>query len=88
MLWHDPNTMYYVPDGEIALWGYNVVAEEEANWLAGARLLPRDALVHIQRTGMSDSVACTKYGVSRDLLRYRANVTSVNFQFDKRHPPH
>ena len=42
VLGHDPTTIFFVGDGELALWGFNPSTEEEANWLAGTLLLPRE----------------------------------------------
>ena len=60
LLGHQPSTVFFVGSGELALRGYDAAAEEEANWLAGALLLPREALVkaHLQRS--SDQVICQR----------------------------
>jgi hypothetical protein len=84
LLGHEPSTMFYVGDDDIALRGYNRGAEEEASWLAGALLLPREALTRIRSRGISDAEARTEYGVSQDLLRFRTDVTGINFQFSGR----
>ena len=70
VLGHDPTTVFFVGDGELALRGFNPSTEEEANWLAGALLLPRDALVYVKRRGMMNEQACAKYGVSSQMLAY------------------
>lgn len=52
--------------------------EEEANWLAGALLVPRDgAFVHIRRGGSLEDGAI-RFGVSLDLFRWRVNATGVS----------
>ena len=84
LLGHEPSTMFYVGDEDIALRGYNSGAEEEAGWLAGALLLPREALVHIRSMGLSDTDACNEYGVSQQLLRFRTDMTGVGVQFGGR----
>ena len=81
LLGHEPSTMFYVGDGDIALRGYDQGNEEEAGWLAGALLLPRETLVHIKRVRLTNAEACKKFGVSQELLSYRLNVTGVNAQF-------
>ena len=81
ILGHQPSTMFFVRDGEVALRGFNTTIEEEANWLAGSLLLPRAALVHIKHNRLPQSRACTLYGVSKEMLKYRLNVTGVNRQF-------
>ena len=84
ILGHDPTTMFFVGEGELALRGYNSDIEEEANWLAGALLLPRDALVHIRKTRMPDDQARLIYNVSNRMLNYRLRMTGVNRQFGRK----
>lgn len=81
LLGHEPSTVFFVGESRLALRAYVGPSEEEANWLAAALLLPRDALVHIARNHMQQAKACAQYGVSRQLLTYRLNVTGVNRQF-------
>ena len=81
LLGHEPSTMFYVSDEDIALRGFSKDAEDEANWLAGALLLPREALVYLRSKGISNDEICKAYGVSQQLLRMRLDVTGVNFQF-------
>ena len=81
LLAHEPSQIMVSPDHPFVLRSYNKETEEEASWLAGCLLLPRDALVHIRINGLSDDEACDSYVVSRQLLTYRMNVTGVNRQF-------
>ena len=84
LLGHTPISWFFVGSEDLALRGYDTVAEEEANWLAGALLLPREALVRTQRQGASDQVICERYGVSKQMLVFRKRVTAVDRQFGKR----
>ena len=84
VLGHEPTTMFFVGEGELALRGFNPSTEEEANWLAGTLLLPRDALVYVKRRRIPDPQACAKYGVSAQMLNYRMRMTGVNRQFGLR----
>ncbi|CAG9229799.1 hypothetical protein BCAR13_60176 [Paraburkholderia caribensis] len=59
---------------------YDKEQEEEADWLAGVLLLPREALVHIRRQGMSDEEVVANYGVSKRMYTYRVSITGVNRQ--------
>ncbi len=68
-------------DGLLLLSNYEKVHEEEADWLAGCLLLPRDALLHIRRRGMEDAMAAEAYGVSVRMLAYRMARTGVSRQF-------
>jgi IrrE N-terminal-like domain len=80
ILSHEPSMMFMSPNSGMALRTHNEEQEEEANWLAGCLLLPREALMFIRRTGMSDGDACSQYGVSSAMLRFRFNVTGVDVQ--------
>ena len=84
LLGHTPITWFFVGSEELALRGYDPAAEEEANWLAGALLLPREALVRAQRQRVTDPNICERYGVSRQMLSFRRGVTAVDRQFRKR----
>lgn len=84
ILGHEPSTVFFIGEGEVALRGFSKSAEEEANWLAGALLLPRDALVYLKRDQIPMPIACSSYGVSQRMLEYRLGVTGVNRQFNRR----
>ena len=71
----------FFPDGNIALRTYDQTQEDEANWLAGCLLLPRDALMHIKAHRIAEELAARTYQVSVQLLKYRLNVTGVTAQF-------
>lgn len=81
LLIHEPSQIMVSPDNPFMLRSYNERLEEEASWLAGCLLLPRDALIHIRINGLSDDEVCDNYVVSRQLLTYRMNVTGINRQF-------
>jgi hypothetical protein len=75
------NPWHITEDGSLILNTYDRGQEDEANWLAGCLLLPRDALLHIRATWSDLSSAATHYGVSMDLLTYRMNITGDENQF-------
>ena len=52
-------------------------AEDEANWLSGALLVPEEAALHIVRRGWSAREAAARYGVTPKLVQYRLNVTAA-----------
>src|SRR5580658_5886314 len=64
ILGHEPSMMFMSPQSGMALRTHNEDQEEEANWLSGCLLLPREALMFIRRKRMSDEDACSEYGVS------------------------
>jgi len=80
ILAHEPSLMFMSPNSGMALRTHNEEQEEEANWLGGCLLLPREALLAIRRMGRSGEDACAEYGVSAAMLRFRFNVTGVDTQ--------
>ena len=81
LLRHEPSTVFLMDGSDLALRGYNPAAEDEANWLSAALLLPREALVRIKGQRVPTETACLKYGVSEQMFRFRMNVTGVSNQF-------
>jgi IrrE N-terminal-like domain len=82
-LGHKPTMLFVDPNADLALRTHDKAQEEEANWLAGCLLLPREVLLHIKVTGLSDESACRQYGVSTKMLAYRTNVSGVNLQHSR-----
>lgn len=81
LIGHEPGRVDISEDGLLILNTYNRTQEDEANWLAGCLLLPRELLVLIRRQQVDLKVAAKKYGVSSDMMRFRLNVTGVDRQF-------
>ena len=54
--------------------------EEEAGWLAGCLLLPRELLLQEVRRGRSAAAIADKYDVSEDMAVFRVKVTGVLLQ--------
>jgi len=84
ILGHEPSMMFMNSTSKMALRTYNEEQEEEANWLGGCLLLPREALIAIRRKGSSADDACAEYCVSPAMLRFRYNVTGVDVQLRHR----
>ena len=84
LLDHDPNTIFFAGQEDVALRGFNKDAEEEADWLAGALLLPRDALMGLRVKNSSAESTCEEFGVSRQMLEFRIRVTGVEWQLSRR----
>lgn len=84
LIGHKASRIDLTEDGSLMLSTYSKQQEDEANWLAGCLLLPRDALVLIRRQRVDLSAAAKKYGTSMDMLKYRINVTGVDYQFQRR----
>lgn len=67
--------------GLMFLKSYDKLQEEEADWLSGCLLLPRDALILIKRSRVALADAAATFGVSQRMLTYRLATTGVNRQF-------
>jgi len=80
LLGHEPSIMFVMPQSEIVLRTHNKEQEDEANWLSGCILLPREALLRARRLSLADDQICTDYGVSPKMLRFRVNATGVDSQ--------
>ena len=81
---HEPAEAGHAAGGLLMVSGYKVQQEAEADWLAGALLLPRVALLAIVRCRMPQRDAARAYGVSDDMLRMRLDRTGVNMQMRRR----
>jgi hypothetical protein len=86
VLAHTPARVDVSSDQMLLLSTYNRAQEDEANWLSGALLLPRDALFNIRRKRLTDHAACRVYGCSQDMLTFRFRVTAVDLQLKRSHP--
>lgn len=81
ILGHRPSPVDVGVDGTLMLHSYDRKQEDEANWLAACLLLPREALIHIKRREPDMFAAAKLYGVSQAMLKYRLDVSGVNYQF-------
>lgn len=70
ILGHEPARVEVSKDGLLILSTYDKTQEEEAKWLSGCLLLPREAPLLIRRSGLSPEVAAAKYGVSVPMLPF------------------
>jgi Zn-dependent peptidase ImmA (M78 family) len=77
---HKPARLDITGDGLMILSSYDKQHEDEANWLAAALLLPREALLHARRQGMTDQQAAVTYGCSTVLFTMRIQTTGVDLQ--------
>jgi hypothetical protein len=84
VLRHEPAKMYVTPDGLMMMSEYNTVHEEEANWFAGAILIPRDALLDAAARGLTDRAMADYFGVSHAVFQMRRNLTGVGIQLSRR----
>ena len=59
---------------------YDAAQEEEADWLAGTLLLPREGLLTVFRRTRSSAVIARKFGVSTKLVDWRLRMTGILVQ--------
>jgi Zn-dependent peptidase ImmA (M78 family) len=81
MLDHKAGETYF--SGDFMMREYDEKQEAEADWLAGAILLPRKALEHIKHDHLSDEQVTETYGVSSQLYIYRCRMTAINRQYSR-----
>jgi Zn-dependent peptidase ImmA (M78 family) len=79
-LGHIPNRVDTTPDGLLLVSDFSKEQEQEADWLAAALLLPREALLISRRAEQSVAQICAKYGISRPLCEWRLRMTGVDQQ--------
>jgi Zn-dependent peptidase ImmA (M78 family) len=59
---------------------WNKTLEDEANWLAGALLVPREGALALARSGLTLAQIAANFGVSEQLCRWRVHQTGVAHQ--------
>jgi Zn-dependent peptidase ImmA (M78 family) len=70
-------------DGSLVPASFDQEQEDEADWLGGALLLPRAALVKVLYDNRTTRWVCDEYGVSAEMLRWRLRMTGVEFQLKR-----
>ena len=84
ILGHELADACMLEDGSLVPGNFNQDQEDEADWLAGALLLPRPALLALRAERLSDADACSRYLVSREMLAWRFRMTGVDYQLSRR----
>lgn len=80
ILGHELAKACILEDGSLVPGNFDQDQEDEADWLAGALLLPRPALMSIRRRRLSDRDACEEHLVSQEMLKWRFRMTGVDYQ--------
>ncbi len=80
ILKHIPARVDLSTTGMLLLSEYSEEAEAEADWLAAAMLLPREALVARRRRGETIADIATIFGTSEQLCEWRLRMTGVDVQ--------
>lgn len=81
---HVPARVDVSASGLMLLSEYDEAQEAEADWLAGALLLPRSALIRERGRGRSPADIASLFGVSLDLCQWRLRMTGVEAQLARR----
>lgn len=77
VLGHELSEACILEDGSLVPGNFSQEQEDEADWLAGALLLPRPALMSIRKRYLSDQEACSQYIVSKAMLMWRLTMSSL-----------
>ena len=80
ILGHRPSRIDVSDEGLLVLSTFEGEEEEEANWLSGALLVPRDGLMRVYRRQRDEKCLAGHFGVSLALLKWRLNATGVAVQ--------
>ena len=62
---------------------YDAAQEEEADWLAGCLLVPREGLLAAGRRSVDHRYLAVRFGVSRDMIAWRLRMTGVTRQLKR-----
>ncbi|NNM77114.1 ImmA/IrrE family metallo-endopeptidase [Sphingomonas sp. ID1715] len=77
---HVGNRVDVSEDGILLVSDFSQEQEEEANWLAGALLAPREALLAARKAGRTPAQICQQFGISSELCLWRLRMTGVEAQ--------
>lgn len=84
ILGHEAAKLIMSADGQLVMRTYDQKQEDEANWLAWALLLPRDALLHNRKMRATAKQIAQRYCVTETLVQFRMRVTGVETQLRAR----
>jgi Zn-dependent peptidase ImmA (M78 family) len=80
---HVPNRVEVSTTGLLLLSDYSDEQEQEADWYAGALLLPRDALAAARRHRKTVEQIAQHFRVSKALCEWRIRMTGVEIQLNR-----
>mgnify|MGYP003642370520 CR=1 FL=1 len=84
ILEHKPARIDMTPEGLMILDSYDKTQEDEADWLSGSLLVPRDPLLSLLTIDPSSSNAASFFNVSNDMINWRRQTTGVDIQLKRR----
>jgi Zn-dependent peptidase ImmA (M78 family) len=77
---HGPTEVHVSESGHLLLSDYSDEQEDEADWLMGALLLPRVALLQHRSSGRTPAQIAATFHVSVELCQWRLRMTGVETQ--------
>ena len=84
ILSHDPATVILSESVDLSMRTFDQKQEDEANCLAWALLLPRDALFDARKSRLPLERIATAFGVTETLVQYRLRMTGIDVQLQRR----
>jgi hypothetical protein len=84
ILSHEPATVILSEAVDLSMRTFDQKQEDEANCLAWALLLPRDALFHARRSRLPLERIAAAFGVTETLVQYRLRMTGIDVQLKRR----
>jgi IrrE N-terminal-like domain len=84
VLEHEPARVDMTEKGLLILDSYDKAQESEADWLAGALLVPRDPLLFVLSRNSSTASAASQFNVSNDMIKMRRQMTGIDIQLRRR----
>ena len=81
---HKPSRVDEFEGGLLLLSDYPKELEDEANWLAGAMLAPREGLIKLRKNGLNNDQIAGVFGISNELATWRLRMTGVDRQMRHR----
>jgi len=84
ILSHDPATVILSESIDLSMRTFDQKQEDEANCLAWALLLPRDALFEARKRRLPLTSIASEFGVTETLVQYRIRMTGIDVQLQRR----
>lgn len=81
ILEHEPARVDMTSARLMILDTYDKTQEGEADWLSGALLAPRDALLYVLSQNPRNEYAASHFRVSTDMITWRRQTTGIDIQF-------
>jgi Zn-dependent peptidase ImmA (M78 family) len=84
ILSHEPATVILSESVDLSMRTFDQKQEDEANCVAWAMLLSRDALFDARKSRLSLDRIATAFGVTETLVQYRLRMTGIDVQLQRR----